>query len=338
MRGIDLRSHRVRKDDAFLEYRVLGKTGIEVSCVGLGCYPMSGMAGGAKWTGIDDDESIATIQHAESLGINLLDTANGYGAGHSERIIGRALRDRRDRYVIATKVGPRPEDPGEPVQRYITRACEGSLERLQTDYIDIYQLHGDPEEADMPALVEVLTRLVEEGKINCFGISTYETETIRSLMALGNLTMAQIGYSIVNPVGLAGVQLAVEENLGTLIRVPLAQGALTGKYFDSLSQLNHADRRHPRFDNPRIRAALRTLSGLTFLLDGGGRTVVQISLRFVLDTQGVTSVIPGAKNRAQLEENAGAAHIPPLTVDERSRALAIGREANWPLPPYTNWT
>lgn len=338
MRGIDLRSHRVRKDDAFLEYRVLGKTGIEVSCVGLGCYPMSGMAGGAKWTGIDDDESIATIQHAESLGINLLDTANGYGAGHSERIIGRALRDRRDRYVIATKVGPRPEDPGEPLQRYITRACEGSLERLQTDYIDIYQLHGDPEEADMPALVEVLTRLVEEGKIHCFGISTYETETIRSLMALGNLTMAQIGYSIVNPVGLAGLQLAVEENLGTLIRVPLAQGALTGKYFDSLSQLNHADRRHPRFDNPRIRAALRTLSGLTFLLDGGGRTVVQISLRFVLDTQGVTSVIPGAKNRAQLEENAGAAHIPPLTVDERSRALAIGREANWPLPPYTNWT
>ncbi len=338
MRGIDLRSPRVRKDDAFLEYRVLGKTGIEVSCVGLGCYPMSGMAGGANWTGIDDYESIATIRHAESLGINLLDTANGYGAGHSERIIGRALRGRRDRYVIATKVGPRPEDPGEPVQRYITRACEGSLERLQTDYIDIYQLHGEPEEGDMPALVEVLTRLVEEGKISCFGISTYETEIIRSLMALGNLTMAQIGYSIVNPVGLAGLQLAVKENLGTLIRVPLAQGALTGKYFESLSQLDHADRRHPRFDNPRIRAALRKLSELTFLLDGGGRTVAQASLRFVLDTPGVTSVIPGAKNRTQLEENAGAAHISPLTVYERSRALAIGSEANWPLPPYTNWT
>ena len=338
MRGIDLRSRRVRKDEAFLEYRVLGKTGIEVSCVGLGCYPMSGMAGGTNWTGIDDDESIATIRHAESLGINLLDTANGYGAGHSERIIGRALRGRRDRYVIATKVGPRPEDPGEPVQRYITRACEGSLERLQTDYIDIYQLHGETEEGDMPALVEVLTRLVEEGKIRCIGISTYETEIIRSLMALGNLTMAQIGYSIVNPVGLAGLQLAVKVNLGTLIRVPLAQGALTGKYFESLSQLDHADRRHPRFDNPRIRAALRKLSELTFLLDGGGRTVAQASLRFVLDTPGVTSVIPGAKNRAQLEENAGAAHIPPLTVDERSRALAIGSEANWPLPPYTNWT
>ena len=321
-----------------MEYRVLGKTGIEVSCIGLGCYPMSGMAGGANWTGIDDDESIATIHHAESLGINLLDTANGYGAGHSERIIGRALRGRRDRYVIATKVGPKREDPGEPVQRYITRACESSLERLQTDYIDIYQLHGEPEEADMPALVEVLTRLVDEGKIRCFGISTYETEIIRSLMALGNLAMAQIGYSIVNPVGLAGMQLAVEENLGTLIRVPLAQGALTGKYFDSLSRLDQADRRHPRFDNPRIRSALKKLSELSFLVEDGSRTMVQASLRFVLDTPGVSSAIPGAKNRSQLEENAGAAHIPPLTVDERSRALAIGSEANWPLPPYTKWT
>ena len=321
-----------------MEYRVLGKTGIGVSCIGLGCWPMAGMAGGANWSGIDDDESVATIQHAESLGINLLDTANGYGSGHSERIIGRALRGRRERYVIATKVAPRADDPDEPIQQYIARNCEGSLERLQTDYIDIYQLHGEPDEADMPEIVEALTRLVEEGKIRCFGISTYETEVMRSLMALGDLAMAQIGYSIVNPVGKAGLRFAVEENLGTLIRVPLAQGALTGKYFDSLSRLDTQDRRHERFDNPRIHSALRKLSELSFLVAGGKRTMVQAALRFVLDTPGVTSVIPGAKHRAQLEENAGADRVPPLTADERMRALAIGREADWPLPPYTNWT
>lgn len=321
-----------------MEFRVLGKTGIEVSCIGLGCWPMAGMAGGANWSGIDDDESVATIQHAESLGINLLDTANGYGAGHSERIIGRALRGRRERYVIATKVAPRTDDPDEPIQRYIVRNCEGSLERLQTEYIDVYQLHGEPDEADMPPIVEALTRLVEEGKIRCFGISTYETEVMRSLMSLGDLAMAQIGYSIVNPVGKAGLRFAAEENLGTLIRVPLAQGALTGKYFDSLSRLDTQDRRHERFDNPRIQAALRKLSELSFLIAGGKRTMVQAALRFVLDTPGVTSVIPGAKNRAQLEENAGADCVPPLTADERMRALAIGREADWPLPPYTNWT
>ncbi len=233
---------------------------------------------------------------------------------------------------------PGRRDPDEPVQQYITRNCEASLERLQTEYIDIYQLHGEPDEGDMPAIVEALTRLVGEGKIRCFGISTYETEVILALMALGNLTMAQIGYNMVNQVGLAGLQLAVEKNLGTLIRVPLAQGALTGKYFDSLSRLDHEDRRHSRFDNPRIRAALKKLSELSFLVDDGSRTMAQAALRFVLDTPGVTSVIPGAKNRAQLEENAGADRVPPLTAEEISRSLAIGEEANWPLPPYTNWT
>lgn len=321
-----------------MEYRVLGKTGIEVSSIGLGCWPMAGMAGGANWSGIDDEESIATIQHAESLSINLLDTANGYGAGHSERIIGRALRGRRNRYVVATKVAPRSDDPEEPLQRYIARNCEGSLERLRTDYIDIYQLHGEPDETGMPAIVEALTRLVEAGKIRCFGISTYETEVMRALMALGDLSMAQIGYSIVNPVGQPGLQFAEAHHLGTLIRVPLAQGALTGKYFDSLSVLDPEDRRHERFDNPRIRSALKKLSELSFLAEGGKRTMVQAALRFVLDTPGVTSVIPGAKDRAQLEENAGADNVPPLTADERKRALAIGEEANWPLPPYTSWT
>ena len=161
---------------------------------------------------------------------------------------------------------------------------------------------------------------------------------MRALMALGDLSMAQIGYSIVNPVGQAGLRFAEAHNLGTLIRVPLAQGALTGKYFDSLSRLDPEDRRHDRFDNPRIRSALQKLSELPFLTKGGKRTMVQAALRFVLDTPGVTSVIPGAKNRAQLEENAGAASVPPLTADERKRALAIGGEANWPLPPYTSWT
>ena len=240
--------------------------------------------------------------------------------------------------MVATKVAPRSYDPEEPLQRYIAKNCEGSLERLRTDYIDIYQLHGEPDEAGMPAIVEALTRLVEVGKIRCFGISTYETEVMRALMALGDLSMAQIGYSIVNPVGQPGLKFAEAQNLGTLIRVPLAQGALTGKYFDSLTGLDPQDRRHERFDNPRIRTALKKLSELSFLVEGGKRTMVQAALRFVLDTPGVTSVIPGAKNRAQLEENAGADCVPPLTADERKHALAIGGKANWPLPPYTSWT
>ena len=320
-----------------MEYRILGKTDIKVSCIGLGCYPMSGMAAGANWTGIDDQESIKTIQHAESLGVNLLDTANGYGGGHSERIIGDALQGRRERYVIATKLAAKPEIKEGSIEQYVVRACEDSLERLRTDYIDIYQLHSEPETADMPVMIAMLERLVVEGKIRCFGISTYETGVIRSLMALGDLTMAQIGYSIVNPVGLAGLKLALEQNLGTLIRVPLAQGALTGKYFDSLSDLDTADRRHERFNNCRIRAAFKKLSELSFLINNGSRSMVQAALRFVLDTPGVTSVIPGAKNRVQLEENVKANDVPKLTDSERAKAILIGKQANWPLPPYATW-
>lgn len=327
----------LRKEFVIVEYRILGKTNIKVSCIGLGCYPMSGMASGANWTGIDDKESIKTIQHAESLGINLLDTANGYGGGHSERIIGEALQGRRNRYVIATKFPAKLDNSVEPIGRYIARACEDSLERLRTDYIDIYQLHGEPEETEMPAVIIALERLVVEGKIRTFGISTYETDVIRSLIALGDLSIAQIGYSIVNPVGLAGLQLALDENLGTLIRVPLAQGALTGKYFNSLSYLDTEDRRYQRFKTPRIRAALKKLSELSFLTENGSRSIVQAALRFVLDTPGVTAVIPGAKTRVQLEENTKANDVPKLTDDERSRALLIGNQSNWPLPPYTKW-
>ena len=322
-----------------MQYRRLGNTNIKVSVIGLGCWPMAGKAGGANWSGIDDDESIATIQHAESLGINLLDTADGYGAGHSEEIIGRALTERRDRYIIATKVGPITDDPNLSRARdHIINACEASLRRLKTSYIDIYQLHCAPHEDTFTAVAGAMTELVRAGKIRCFGISTYDTKDMERLMSLGDLAMAQIGYSIVNPVGLDGLRFAEVHNLGTLIRVPLAQGALTGKYFNNLDDLDNTDRRHVRFNNERIATALSKLSELRYLVKSGQRTMVQAALRFVLDSPGVTSAIPGAKDRKQLMENAGAVEAPPLTGEERRKALSIADEANWPLPPYTNWT
>ena len=322
-----------------MEYRLLGKTEIEVSSVGLGCWPMAGTFGGARWTGVIDEESIATIQHAETLGVNLLDSAEGYGAGHSEEIIGKALKGRRDRYVIATKVAPVTGDPDEgKARRRIVEACEGSLRRLQTDYIDIYQLHAIPQADTMQAVVDALTQLKQAGKILCSGISTNDTQAIHDLLALGDLSMAQVGFSIVNATGEEALQLAKEEKLGTLIRVPLAQGALTGKYFSTLSHLDPEDRRWTRFDNERAISALKKLSELLFLTKGGKRTMVQAALRFVLDTEGVTSVIPGAKNRRQLEENVGAVDVPPLTEEERAQAIAIADGAGWPRPPQAKRT
>ena len=313
-----------------MEYRVLGKTGLKVSSVGVGCWQMGGVAGESGWTGTTDEESIATIHHAESLGVNLLDSAETYGAGHSEEVMGKALKGRRDRFIVATKFRPIVDDPDEEKARQrLLEACEGSLRRLQTDYIDIYQLHAVPHENTMPAVMDTLAGLKREGKVRWFGISTNDAGGIRKLLALGDLATLQVGYNLVDRSGEEALQLAKVENLGTLIRVPLASGALSGKYYNTTPQLDAEDVRSGNWTSDKAGPALRKLSELLFLTEGDRRTMVQASLRFVLDTQGVTSVIPGAKSRKQLEENAGAMDVPPLTEKERSRAMAIADESGW---------
>lgn len=314
-----------------MEYRVLGKTDIKVSAVGIGCLQFGGMVKDKGWTGVTDKESIATIHHAESLGVNLLDTALSYGAGHSEEVIGRAVHDRRDKYMIATKVAPITDSPNEKrAHDRIFESCESSLSRLQTDYIDIYQLHAIPHEKTMPTVMEALGRLKAEGKIRWYGISTNDVEAIYKLLALGEISVLQIGYNLLDRSGREALRVAREENLGTLIRVPLAKGILSGKYFSSTVKMDKKDSRREQFTSEEMTAAFEKLSDLNFLTEGTGRTIVQCALRFILDTAGVTSVIPGAKNRTQLESNAATASIPPMTPDDRARAMSIADSAHIP--------
>jgi aryl-alcohol dehydrogenase-like predicted oxidoreductase len=255
--------------------------------------------------------------------VNLLDTAPTYGDGHSEEVIGKALKGRRDRFVLATKARPITDDPDEDkARRQILELCEGSLQRLQTDVIDVYQLHAVPHEATMPTVMETLADLKQQGKIRWFGISTNDTDATRKLLALGDLAVVQVGYNLLSRSGEEALRLAREENLGSLIRVPLASGALSGKYFEA-QQLDEEDRRRERFTSDRAVATFKKLSELLFLTGGGRRTMVRAALRFILDTEGVTSAIPGARNRRQLEENVGAMDAPPLTEEERARAIAI---------------
>ena len=138
--------------------------------------------------------------------------------------------------------------------------------------------------------------------------------------------MLQVGYNLLSRSGEAALRLAKAENLGTLIRVPLASGALSGKYFAD-RKLDDGDRRTDRFTSEKAEATFKKLSELLFLTERTNRTMVQAALRFVLDTEGVTSAIPGAKNRKQLRENAGAMDVPSLTAAERARAIEIVDEA-----------
>lgn len=326
-----------------MNYRTLGQTGLHVSEVGLGAMPFGGMVTQADgtsfgWTGTEDQESIALVHRCEELGVNLIDSAEAYGDGHGEAVIGQALQGRRDRWIIATKVNPNqgidastPND--EAVRQRLTEACEQSLQRLQTDYIDLYQLHRIPHPWAMPVVMATLAELQQAGKIRWYGISTNDREAIDQLRALGPLHMLQIGYNLLERDADALLNWAQDEQIGTLIRVPLAKGMLTGKYSGpNAMAMPEGDHRHARFNRPDVQDGLNKLSELGFL-QTPERSMVQAALRFVLDHPGVSCVISGAKTRQQAEENASASDLTPLTQEELARALPLANAVSTP-----NWS
>lgn len=326
-----------------MQYRTLGQTGLQVSEVGLGAMPFGGMVTQADgtsfgWTGTEDRESIALVHRSEELGVNLIDSAEAYGNGHGETVIGQALQGRRDRWIIATKVNPNQGIDGstpdeDAARRRITEACEQSLKRLQTNYIDLYQLHRIPHSWAMPVVMGTLAELQQAGKIRWYGISTNDREAIDQLRALGPLHVLQIGYNMLERDANALLSWALDEHIGTLIRVPLAKGMLTGKYSGAEAlAMPEGDHRYERFNRPDVQAGLRQLTELGFL-QTPNRSMVQAALRFVLDHPGVSCVISGAKTRQQVEENASASDMSPLTSDELARALPLAGAVSTP-----NWS
>jgi aryl-alcohol dehydrogenase-like predicted oxidoreductase len=322
-----------KREELQMQYRTLGQTGLQVSEVGLGAMPFGGMvtqADGTQfgWSGTDDQELMALVHRSEELGTNLLDTAEAYGDGHGEAVVGEAMQGRRHKWIIATKVQPNrgleAETPNAAAARQrITKACEGSLRRLRTDYIDIYQLHAIPYAWAMPTAMEALAQLQKAGKIRWYGISTNDREAIEQLRAYGPLHVLQIGYNMLERHAEALLHWARAENIGTLIRVPLAKGMLTGKYSGPQAVAMPAgDHRYERFQRPGTVDGLQRLPQLGFL-QTPTRSLVQAALRFVLDHPGVSSVIAGAKTRQQIEENTAASALPALASDERTRALTI---------------
>jgi len=316
-----------------MNYRTLGQTGLRVSEIGLGAFPLSGVQtrpDGTKigWPGTTDQESIALIHRSEELGVNLIDTAEAYGDGHSESVTGKALQGRRDRWIIATKVSPNQglsaDTPDEAaVRQRITTACEQSLRRLQTETIDLYQLHAIPYAWAMPIVMTTLAELRTAGKIRWYGISTNDRAAIDQLRALGPIHLLQIGYNLLERSADDLLHWCKAEQIGTLIRVPLAKGMLTGKYSGAApATLDKADIRYERFQRPETVDGLQKLPQLNFLANDE-RSLTQTALRFVLDHPGVSCVIAGAKTRQQVAENAAASDLPPLSAAEISQALPI---------------
>ena len=307
--------------------RMLGRSEIRVSPMGLGCWAIGGpwywLDGPGGWGDIDDNESVRAIHAALDLGVSFFDTAANYGTGHSERILGRALEGKRDRAVIATKFGFHVDEANKRVTLrtddhllHVREECEASLRRLNTDVIDLYQLHvWDYPLENVPAMVDLLESLVAEGKIRYYGWSTHSVEGAR-LFAQGKHCVAiqhDLNVILDAPDMLA---LCEELNLASINRSVLARGALSGKYTKDTVFPENDVRRDPWSRDHFFAPTLSQLEGIRDILTSNGRSLVQGALAWTWARSEKTIPIPGFKTVAQVQENARAMELGPLTAQQ----------------------
>lgn len=306
--------------------RILGRSGLEVSILGLGTWAIGGpfwRDGQPRgWVGADDAESIRAIHRALDLGITFFDTADVYGCGHSERLLGRALAGRRHEVIIATKFGRIFDEETRLITAddarpdAIRRACEASLRRLNTDVIDLYQLHiGDHDLALAAEVRNTLEELVMSGKIRYYGWSTDDQERARFFAEGAHCTAIQHRLNLFE--GNERVLAVCEtSNLASINRSPLGMGLLTGK-FDPASTLPANDVRSGWDFKAGNRAEqLQKLETLREVLTRNGRTLAQAALGWLWARSHSTIPIPGFKSVRQVEENIGAVDFGPLDQDQ----------------------
>ncbi|MEW6094526.1 MAG: aldo/keto reductase [Chloroflexota bacterium] len=314
--------------------RILGRSGIEVSAVGMGCWAIGGpwnfLGSPAGWSVVNDAESIRAIHAALDLGANFFDTAANYGCGHSERILGQAVKGRRKQVVIATKFGYQVDEAGKNVLPYgekeedsdvaghVRHDLEKSLQRLGADYVDVYQLHVWGLSIERALEVrDVLEQLVQEGKVRTYGWSTDRADAVAAFSTSPRCGVVQQHLNIFddNPPLLA---LCDELNLASINRGPLGMGVLTGKFTPAATFPEDDVRSHARWfsglkdghPNPEW---LKALESIREALTSSGRTLAQGALAWLWARSEKTVPIPGFKTVKQVEENCKAMEFSPLT-------------------------
>jgi aryl-alcohol dehydrogenase-like predicted oxidoreductase len=307
-----------------LRFKILGKTNLLVSEIGFGAWAISGRGYGPT----DDKESMSALHRALDLGVNFIDTADIYGDGHSEELIGRVLKERNDKETfIATKFGwDFYRDGGirsNLKRNYISFALEKSLKRLKRDWIDIYQIHNSkPDDIERDNVYETLDELKKEGKISFYGVSAYYIEDGLEAIKTGKPDTVQVIYNILEEEAEERLfPLAIKNDIGIIAREPLAGGLLTEKY-DENSKFPKTDHRRG-WDKKFLEEGARKVSRLKFL-EKEEQTLIQSALRFCLSHKAVGVVIPGAKTVKQVEENISAAKA-QLSVNELKRIRELYR-------------
>ena len=296
-----------------MEYRKLGNTGIEVSEVGMGCWAIGGASFRdgvpSGWSGANVMQSLETVRKAWGLGVTLFDTADAYGRGKSEVLVGMGLNAHKGSAVIATKAGNSLAAPGQDFSEpYIRGALDASLTRLEMDCVDLYQLHGPKVEVMTDALFALMADLRASGKIRAWGVSIGSVEEGFRAIEGGAQTI-QLVYNILQQeIGNAIFPAAQEKGVGIIVRVPLASGWLTGKY-NAETVFPSSDHRSLRYPPERVREMAEGVAKLDFLM-AEADSMAEAALRFVLAHPAVSTVIPGAKTSAQVAENVKASGKP----------------------------
>lgn len=297
-----------------LELRPLSaRCGIDITAAGIGLW-----AQGGHWGPIDDEHSLAAVETALELGVTFYDTADVYGAGHSEELLGRAMKGRRERFIVGSKIGWQQYDGERNRSQYdsiekLIAGVDTNLKRLGTDHLDLIQCHIGYEEANTQVFIDGFRRLKEKGKVRAWGVSTGDIAHVRRFNEGGDCDTLQIDYSILNRDPESEIlPYCKEHGIGVIVRGPIAMGILADK-FTGNETFKGDDFRKAWIDDPEQHAQFkRDLDTVKSLRPIAGESgVAELALRFALTHEAIATVIPGARN--------------PLQADRNTRSMAKGR-------------